>query len=147
MIIILQREFSTKEELEEKKKKAKRNLLYALGGAVALTGLATYLHHKTNGNVKLVNVPAESEEELAARREKKSEEIKKKAKEKIEELKNKYKEKKEEYNHQGKVTGNVKYKDGKEENFSKSYNSTDPHNDFTTDDMVNDAVNNINGKK
>lgn len=107
-----------------------------------MTGLATYLHHKTSGKIKLVNVPAESEEELAARREKKSEEIKKKAKEKVEELKNKY-----EYNHGGKVTGNVKYKDGRNENFSKSYNSTDPHNDFTMDDMVNDAVNNINGKK
>jgi capsule polysaccharide export protein KpsE/RkpR len=99
MIVILQREYSTKEELvEEKKKKARRKLLYSGLGLAALGGIALYAHHKSKfPDVKIKGIPTETEEQLAARREKKSEEIIEKAMNDWEKFKAQGKEKVDKY--------------------------------------------------
>jgi len=85
MIVILQREYSTKQEIEERRKKAKRDLLLCGLGTVGLTGLAVYLHHKASPTPVIETKITRTGRPLT------EEEIREKAKDMMDKFKNKSK--------------------------------------------------------
>lgn len=80
-----QKNFSTKEEIEERRKKAKRNLLLYGLGTVGLTGLAVYLHHKASPTPVIETKITRTGRPLT------EEEIREKAKDMMDKFKNKSK--------------------------------------------------------